>query len=399
MSAADSEERAAIRGSAWASGARAQWSQRALDGLRGVAVLAGSTDFRVQVSAFSPGDSRADLLIIVAAAAATVARRFPVPALMVASVLDAVPYWLPISGAGYHLSFMICLYMVASRCARRTAVVVVTVAYAAQVGLMAYERDWQFGDFFVLFVAMSNLVAIALGIAARSGRATVRALQARAEEAERSRDSEARKRVAEDRLRVARDLHDSVAHQIAVMNLNTTVASVALPDRPEDAQQALAIVHEAGRSVLASIGDLLTGLREESGDDLEPSYDLDELRVLVEEFRILMPTIRSDLSSLPEDGAPAVDAVTYLVVREGLTNAYKHGDHDSPVEVEVRLGVTADSVWLHNTTRDATSGFIEGFGLRGMRERVAAVEGQLRVSASEGSFTVAAVVPHGEVGR
>lgn len=385
--------------SALRAASAAKWARGGLDGLRGLVVLAGSRDLREQVSPLTPPESRAGLLIVVAAMAATAARRFPVPALLVAAAMDAVPYWAPVSGLGYHLSFMICLFMVVSRCPRRTAVVAALLTYVIQVGLMAYEKNWRFDDVFVLYTATSNLLAIALGVAVRSRRATVAALQARAEEAERSRDSEARKRVAEDRLRVARDLHDSVAHQIAVMNLNTTVATAALPNRPDDAKQALAVIHNAGRSVLASIGDLLTGLREDNWDDLEPSYGLDELQVLVDEFRILMPAVTLDLSTPPQENSHKVSATTYLVVREGLTNAYKHGDHDTPVQVKVNLGTNVDSVWMLNTVRDATSAFSEGFGLQGMRERVTALGGQLQVSSSDRTFTVLAQVPKKEVRR
>ncbi|WP_435741967.1 sensor histidine kinase [Nocardioides sp. SYSU DS0663] len=362
--------------------------------LLGLFVLAGTlveVD-RQQMWVLVHPEAGVELLILVAAAAAATARTFPVPALAVASLLDALPYWLPIGGAGYHLSFMICLYMVVARCPRRTAALAVATVFVLQVGLMAYDFGWLWGHFFVLLAALSVVLPTALGVAARSRQAAVEALEARAEEAERSRDSEARKLLAEDRLRVARDLHDSVAHQIAIMNLSTAVASNLLPNRPEEARQALVTVREAGRSVIASIGDLLTGLREDNWDDVEPDYDLAELRNLVDEFRTLMPFIELDLSN-HRTGTHGVGAVTYLVVREGLTNAYKHGDHDAPVHVRLHLGSESDSVRMVNTTRHRTSGFEEGFGLRGMRERVNAAGGRLRVSCTDRTFTMSAQVP------
>ncbi len=339
-----------------------------------------------------PPAAGVELLIFVAAAAAFFARTFPLPALIVAAILDAVPYWVPIGGAGYHLSFMICTYMVVAHCARRTATIAVAVVFVVQVGLMAWDMNWIWSHAFVLVAGMSVVLPAALGVAARSRQATVRALRDRAEEAERSRDSEARKLLAEDRLRVARDLHDSVAHQIAVMNLNTAVASNALPERPEDATQALVVVREAGRSVIASISDLLNGLRDDHWDDPEPRYDLDEVRLLVEEFRTLMPSV--DLTLGPGLATSrSVGAATYLVVRECLTNAYKHGDHDAPIAVELERSHGVCSLRVVNTARRPTSDFIEGFGLRGMRERVAAEGGQLHVSCTDRTFVVAAEMP------
>jgi signal transduction histidine kinase len=392
-----------MRSAQQARGAAGAWPRLALNTFWALLVLGGGRDLRDLASPAQLVTRPLELLIVASAAAAFLARRFPVPALTVAAVMDALPYWLPITGFGYHLSFGICLYTVTAHASRRWAAGAASAAFLVQVGLMADERGWQMADFFVVFVATSNLSAIALGIAARSRRATVAALQARAEEAERSRDSEARKRVAEERLRVARDLHDSVAHQIAVMNLQTSVASSALPDRPHDAQRALEVVHDAGRSVLTAIGSLLTALREEDEDlTREPSYDLDELEVLVAEFQILLPTLSSTVTRDAVPGACTVGAVTYLVVREGLTNAYKHADHAAPVELAVHLGGEHDTVRVHSTRRDAPASAPapagEGFGLRGMAERVSAVGGRLSVAQTDDHFSLSARVPR-ETGR
>ncbi|WP_210438575.1 sensor histidine kinase [Nocardioides xinjiangensis] len=366
---------------------------RVPDVVLGLLVLAGTLvkiDEQQSWTVVAPKSS-VEFLIFVTAAAAFAARTFPVPALVVASVLDAVPHWLPIGGAGYHLSFMICLYMVSAYSGRRTVQVAVAVVFVVQVGLMAWVLDWRWGHLFIAVTALSVVLPTALGAATRARHAALLAMRARAEEAERSRHSEARKLLAEDRLRVARDLHDSVAHQIAVMNLNTAVASSALPDRPEDASRALLTVREAGRSVIDSISDLLRGLREESWDDLEPSYTSDELTTLVEEFRTLIPSLDVE-PDLGTDARP-VSAVTYLVVRECLTNAYKHGDHQAPIELALHRGAGTFSLRVSNTTREPTSDFVEGFGLRGMRERVAAAGGRLEVSCADRTFVVSAEVP------
>ena len=199
---------------------------------------------------------------------------------------------------------------------------------------------------------------------------------------------------------MARDLHDTVAHQIAVMNLNTAVASNALPDRPQDAEQALVTVREAGRAVIASIGDLLRGLREENWDDLDDRHSIEDVQHLVDEFRTLMPTLKYELSGEACGTARTVSAATYLSLREGLTNAYKHGRHDAPVYLQLRLGKAGDLMQLTNevgsTVGAAVSPASDGFGVQGMRERVAQAGGLMHVDRADGTFHISVAVPAGE---
>jgi signal transduction histidine kinase len=367
---------------------------RVVDVTLGLVVLAGAFARIADGERWTivPPASAVELLIFVAAAAATAARSFPVPALAVAASLDAAQHWLPLGQAGIHISFMICTYMVAAHGPRRTWPVAVAAVLVSQTVFMSWSLDWWWGHAFVMVAGMSALLPAALGVAARSRRAAVLALQARAEEAERSRQSEARQLLVEDRLRVARDLHDSVAHQIAVMNLNTAVASSALPDRPQDAEQALVTVRAAGRSVIDSIGDLLSGLREDEWDDHEARFPVSELHRLTEEFRALMPLVDLELGESVAL-SQTIDAVPFLVIREGLTNAYKHGDHEKSVTLEVSRDSRAYSLRVVNTSGRTTSAFVEGFGLRGMRERVLARGGHLDVSCTGRTFVVSAEIP------
>lgn len=369
-------------------------SLRARDALPGLLVLAGAFARIADGERWTivPPSSAVELLVFVAAAAATAARAFPVPALAVAATLDAAMHFLPLGQVGIHISFMICTYMVAAHGARRIWPAAIAVVLVSQMVFMSWSLGWWWGHAFVFSAAGSALLPAALGVAARSRRAAVLALQARAEEAERSRQSEARKLLAEARLRVARDLHDSVAHQIAVMNLNTAVASNALPDRPQDATQALVTVRAAGRSVIDSIGELLSGLREDSWDGHDARYSVGELHQLADEFRVLMPGVELQLGDAIEH-VQSIEAVLFLAIREGLTNAYKHGDHEAPVRVVLDRGDSAYSLRVTNTSRRSTPAFVEGFGLRGMRERVVARGGDLHVSCTGRTFVVSATIP------
>lgn len=369
-------------------------SLRAVDFLLGLLVLAGTFARIAEGERWTiiQPQAASELFIFLAAAATVGSRLFPLPALAATATLDALEHWHALGGVGIHVAFMICTFMVAAHGPRRAWGFVVAAAFFAQMVFMSWSLGWWWGHAFVMVAGMSALLPAALGAAARSRRATVAALQARADAAERSREAEARKLRAEERLRVARDLHDSVAHQIAVMNLNAAVASQALPEQPEDATRALVTVREAGRAVIASIGELLSGLREGDWDEREQRYDIDDLRQLVKEFSTLLPAVNLKVQPTAAS-ARTVDAVPYLVIREGLTNAYKHGNHEAPVTVRLERLAHAWSVRVVNGAGDDTSHVVEGFGIQGMRERVSATGGQLHVSRSNGLFVLTAQVP------
>lgn len=389
-----SYERAAVRTSPRTLLTSGDGSLRLVDFLLGLLVLAGTFARIADGERWTivPPQAASELFIFVAAGAAVGARLFPLPALAVTATLDALEHWHALGGVGIHVAFMICTFMVAAHGPRRVWAYAVAAAFVAQMFFMSWILGWWWGHAFVMVAGASALLPTALGVAARSRRATVLALHARADEAERSRDAEARKLRAEERLRVARDLHDSLAHQIAVMNLNAAVASQSLPENPEDAKNALLTVREAGRSVIGSIGELLTGLREDDWDDREQRYGLDELHQLVKEFSTLLPAVTLEVEPTAASAQP-IDAAAYLVVREGLTNAYKHGDHQAPVTVRLERLTRAWSVRVVNGTGDDTSPVVEGFGIQGMRERVSANGGQLHVSRSNGLFVLTARVP------
>lgn len=394
------EEHAAARTSLRTLLISGHGSLRAADFLLGLLVLAGASARIADGERWTivPPQAASELAIFIAAGAAIGARLFPLPALVVTAALDALEHWHDLGGVGIHVAFMICTFMVAAHGPRRVWPYAVAAVFVAQMVFMSWSLGWWWGHAFVMVAGVSALLPAALGVAARSRRATVLALQARADEAERSREAEARKLRAEERLRVARDLHDSVAHQIAVMNLNAAVASQSLPERPEEATKALLTVREAGRSVITSIGELLSGLREGDWDDREQTYDIAELRHLVKEFSTLLPAVTLEVEPTAAS-AQTVDAVPYLVVREGLTNAYKHGDHGAPVTVRLERLAHGWTVRVVNTTRDSTAPLVEGFGLTGMRERVSANGGELHVSRSDGLFVLTARVPKKDEAR
>nr|WP_237488752.1 histidine kinase [Microbacterium sp. TL13] len=246
-----------------------------------------------------------------------------------------------------------------------------------------------------LQIGLSVALAGALGDATRSRRAYVLAVIERARRAEQTREAEASRRVTEERLRIARDLHDAVAHQISVISLNAGVASSALETRPDRAREALATIRTASREVLGEIGSMLTVLRTPDEGGIREQPGLARLTDVVESVRVAGwdVVVRDERDAEP---VPlGVDIVAYRVVQEGLTNALKHGT-SRRVHVLLRRDGDALEVVVTNPL-DHVPADPElppsGFGLVGLRERVDSVGGVLEAGPAPGGFRLAARLP------
>ncbi|MCH5677770.1 sensor histidine kinase [Streptomyces gilvus] len=236
------------------------------------------------------------------------------------------------------------------------------------------------------------------GDAVRSRKAAVQAIRDRAERAERTREEEARRRVAEERLRIARDLHDVVAHHIALVNVQAGVAAHVMDKRPDQAKEALAHVREASRSALNELRATV-GLLRQSGDPeapTEPAPGLHRLDELVGTFRsagLHVEVARADQdTTLPA----AVDLAAYRVIQEALTNVQKHAGTEAKAEVSVvRVGPNIEITVLDDGAgRDDDPEHGGGHGLLGMRERVSALRGTLTTGPRYGGgFRVHAILP------
>ncbi|RXZ71929.1 sensor histidine kinase [Agromyces albus] len=329
-------------------------------------------------------------------------RRWPIPVLAACIALFGVVAFSGAGAAGLVVASAIAMFAVAVRNDRRTTVIVAAGTVVAVVGLSLLSTIFGYFDPRDLQFALTIAFAAAAGDAARSHHAYIEAITERAIRAEETRESEARRRVAEDRLRIARDLHDTVAHQISVISLNAGVASSSLESRPETARDALATIRSASRTVLGEIGDLLELLRAESDDapGTAPQPGLDRLDELIGRFAEsgLDVTVRveGDVGRLPE----AVDRVAYRVIQEALTNAHKHGsEHRAHLLVEVatdaaRLVVT-NPISSAPVSRDErrTPDDRGGHGLLGVRERVASVRGTVESGPEGMVYRLAATLP------
>ena len=255
-------------------------------------------------------------------------------------------------------------------------------------------------------VAALCALAIALADAVRNRRAYVAAVEERARRAEESREEDARRRVADERLRIARELHDVLAHHIAVINVQAGVAGHLLERKPDQARQALDHVRDAARSVLSEMQAVVSVLREPGApaeglrEPAQPAPGLAGVAPLVQEFRATGFTVDTVIRGTPAPLSPAVDLAAYRVVQESLTNARKHaGKTDVVIRFDYRPGALGLTIVnsgtgdrsLHAGRRTGTTG---GFGLLGMRERVASLGGEFDAQPlADGGFRVVVSLP------
>ncbi|MDO4631305.1 MAG: histidine kinase [Corynebacterium sp.] len=200
------------------------------------------------------------------------------------------------------------------------------------------------------------------------------------------------RRITEERLRIARDLHDTVAHQISVISLNAGVASQMMERDPGQAQESLVAVRSAARVVLREIGDLLEHLRtteqlEEYQWAAAPQPHIDQILHLIERFSEVGLQVTLVGADVVSHVPTTVGRVAYRIVQEALTNAYKH---DAPSEAVVKLMLTDSILRIVVTNPIATDVEKEneshGFGLVGLQEQAASVRGALMAGMVDDSM-------------
>jgi signal transduction histidine kinase len=245
----------------------------------------------------------------------------------------------------------------------------------------------------LVFVPVLFAIGWLAGYALRERVAQAEQAEERALEAERRRESAARIAVAEERARIARELHDVVAHAVSVMVLQVGAVRHNLPRELAADSDALKDVEQAGRSALAEMRRLLGAMHDGGDADLAPQPGLDSLDALVERVgRAGLPVrlqVEGDAVPLPR----AVDLSAYRIVQEGLTNSLKHANA-SRADVTVRYG--PDTVQLEVRDDGVGAGATDGLGhgLVGVRERVKIYGGEMNAgTAPEGGFVLCARLP------
>ena len=247
----------------------------------------------------------------------------------------------------------------------------------------------------LVFTPVQFALGWLVGFALRERAEQTELAQERATRAERDREAAARVAVAEERGRIARELHDVVAHAVSVMVLQVGAVRHRMPESDTEDRETLRNVEQAGRTALAEMRRLLNAMRRDDDQlELVPHPGLDDLDTLVDDVRAAGLPVRLQVHGEPFALPPALDLSAYRIVQEGLTNALKHA-HASQAEVEVSY--VADELRLE--VRDDGRGGPSvdgglGHGLVGVRERVKIYGGDMTAgAAAAGGFALRARLP------
>jgi signal transduction histidine kinase len=334
-------------------------------------------------------------LVLVAVACLVLAWRSRYPlAVLTVSVLAVVTY----SALGYVngavlLAPAIALFALARTVPLRQSMVAALATLIALGAATIFPNP--FGAFGGGTLLLPFLVAAPFfgGIALRNRNAYVASIQARA-------DAEAMRRVDEERLRIARELHDIVAHTMATINVQAGVAAHVLAENPAAVAESLRAIRKSSKDGLRELRAILNVLRQaDEGDPTQPAPGLAQLDTLITNASSAGPPVTLRRSGQPGDLPPAVDLAAYRIVQESLTNVIKHAGPTATATVEldfagheVRVAVTDTGVGLVPGIMGAG-----GHGLIGMRERAASVGGTLETGPGPGGgYRVVAVLPADE---
>uniref|UniRef100_UPI0031E00EEF sensor histidine kinase n=1 Tax=Streptomyces hawaiiensis TaxID=67305 RepID=UPI0031E00EEF len=291
---------------------------------------------------------------------------------------------------------LVALYTLATLSSRRTAWITGVIASVLITAVYAVaDSEPPLAGASLLRFDLA-IAATALGDAVRTRRRHLAEVEARAERAERSREQEARRRVTEERVRIARELHDVVAHHITLVNAQAGVAHHLMRHDPDRAYEALAHIKDNSRAALDELRATVGLLRQpdDGPDSRAPIPGLADLDALVSGVRTGGLSVEVGCTGTPRPVAPATELTAYRIVQEALTNTHKHA---SATRAEVELDYGPDRLRV-TVTDDGRPGAVQGpgsgHGLIGMRERATAIGGTVIAGPlPDGGFRVVAELP------
>ena len=376
----------------------------------GIATVLGQNirDDGVLVDGFREPSVLAIVSVLLVCAPVAIRRRAPLPALVISSIgilIHIVAGW---PEGALPLAILFLTYTVGACAPLRTAlaglaVIVVTIVILGLTDSPGLDTVGVLG-------VLAQFTAVwAIGVALRSRRmATDSRVREAEERAEAERQAAARV-LAEERLRIAQELHDVVAHSMSVIAVQAGVGAHVLDDRPEQARAALEAISTTSRGTLAELRQLLGVLRDTNGGPTDvPAHRLADLLQLVEDVRVAGVPVALHVEGKADCIHAGIELSAYRVVQEALTNVIKHAGETTRVDVTVRhlpgtlvVEVVDDGRGLAarpdigRQPVAATDG--SGHGLLGMRERVELWGGELSVGpAPGGGYRVKALLPYGD---
>lgn len=345
-------------------------------------------------------DAIAYAAIVVAGAALAGRRRKPLATVLIVTAALAVYLARGYVGGPIFVVYFIALFSVATAWERGAAftVAVLTAGVLVVVGEIAGTGP---GLVHLVFVGWAAAMVF-LGDAMRSRRAHLAGLEERARQLEQSRDEEMRRRLMEERLQIARDLHDGVAHSMSTINVQAGTAAHVIDRHPEQGKEALTIIQRASRDALDELHALLGVLRLDPDERPErrPTPDLSQLDALVATTRRAGVAVRLSVTTRVDDIQPPLSVAAYRIVQESLTNVVRHAGSGAAATVTV-AGDAGDGFAVEIVDDGGTGEAVApstgpgaGVGIRGMRERVETSGGSFSAGAGAGGgFRVRASWP------
>ena len=324
-------------------------------------------------------DALGYLLIVVAGGSLALCRRRPDIVVGAVTIVLGTYLLRHYVGGPIFITGWIGLFFLSWRSTRRAALI--GAATLSAVLIVAGELGGTHAILLHLVFVGWSAAALFLGEAMRNRRSYLTELEERARHLEHSREEEARRRVAEDRLRIARDLHDSVAHAMATINVQAGAAAHVIDRTPAAAKEALTAIQRASADVLDELGAMLRLLRDDAdGASRTPTPGVEQIRDLVGSMRGTRLPVSldscGDLDAVPKP----IGTAAYRIVQESLTNVLRHAAA-APTVVHVRV---EDGHFIVEVADDGPGGEGApgngdangaGMGIRGMRERAEATGG------------------------
>jgi signal transduction histidine kinase len=358
----------------------------------GVAIVLGDD----AGNAFRDADARGVVLALACGLPFYVRRRFPLGSLVAATTALVLLMTLEYPAGFQGQTLVVAAYTVGAHrdgIARLAgfAALAAGVAVVAAVGLPeATTSD-------VLLAGVTYAAAFFLGAAMRNRRLYMAQLEEQAALIARERDEQAKRAVADERLRIAQELHDVVAHSMGVIAVQAAVGTHVIDDDVDEAKRSLEAISATSRGTLTEIRRLLGVLRSDGETGYQPAPGLADLPALVADVDAAGLPVTVDVEGERHEVPPGVDLTAYRIVQEALTNVLKHA---GPARAVVTIGYEPAALRLE--VRDDGRGVNGrgtggGHGLIGMRERVGVYGGSLEAGpVAGGGFRVRAVLPYGD---
>ncbi|MEV3990146.1 sensor histidine kinase [Streptomyces sp. NPDC049837] len=349
-------------------------------------------------------------LVLLLCLALALRRRAPDKMLLLVAVIGVAQLALNIEVNPADFAMLVVIYTVAAqgdgpRWAARLALVGgVCAAPLAQVRWPEPNVSTAGKVFFTVVMTVPFVLAWVLGDSMRTRRAYFAQLEERATRLEKEREAQAKVAVAAERARIARELHDVVAHNVSVMVVQADGAAYVLDTSPDQAKQALETISTTGRQALAEMRRLLGILRTgepQDSEDYVPQPDVQQIEDLVEQVRNAGLTVDFRVEGTPRPLPSGVELTAYRIVQEALTNTRKHGGPDAGASVRLVYFDDGLGLLVEDDGRGAAHELYEdggadgrGHGLIGMRERVGMVGGTLDAGPRPGGgFRISALLP------